>query len=110
MCGWGSHDPGKTQTGLGFNPGWALCPLGDLEQGTLFPQTSVAASVKRRGIMPTSGVTGIKKDPSEVLRVGLSLGLSTRESHTGLGSGLECLACPSCYCLSAFSPMFILSK
>lgn len=46
MSGWGSRDPGKTQTGLSFNPDWALCPLGDLEQETSFPQASVAASVK----------------------------------------------------------------
>lgn len=77
MSGWGSHDPGKIQTGLGFDPGWALCPLGDLEQGTLFPQASVAASVICRGITPASGVTGIWKDRSEVLRVGLSLRLCT---------------------------------
>lgn len=81
-----------------------------LSKGHHFPRPLWQHLLKGRGIMPTSGATGIGKDPSRVLCVGLSLGPSTRESHTGVGSGLECLAYPSCYCLSTFFPMFILSK
>ena len=109
MSGWGSRDPEKIQTGLGFNPDWALCPLGDLSKGHHFPRPLWQHLLKGRGIMPTSGATGIGKDPSKVLCVGLSLGLSTRESPRG-GEWAGMPSYPSCCCLSTFFPMFILSK